>query len=55
MIEKSEVFKCKQCEVIVAVLKGGNGELVCCGDKMNEVTPGEAKRLVHGMQRPGSP
>ena len=55
MIEKSEVFKCEQCEVIVTVLQGGNGELSCCGGKMSEVTPDEAKRLVHGMQRPGTP
>lgn len=55
MMEKSEVFKCENCEVIVAVLQGGRGELMCCDNKMKEVTPDEAKRLVHGMQRPGTP
>lgn len=55
MMEKSEVFKCEHCEVIVAVLQGGSGELTCCDNKMKEVTPDEAKRLVHGMQRPGTP
>ena len=55
MTEKSEVFKCKQCGAIVAVLVGGDGELTCCDNKMKEVTPVEAKKLIHNMQRPGTP
>ena len=55
MTNKSEVFKCMKCEAIVAVLNGGDGALSCCDNKMKEVTPDEAKRWIHGMQRPGSP
>ena len=33
----------------------GKGELVCCDQKMVEVTPDKAKKLIHEMARPGSP
>ncbi|MDX2455274.1 desulfoferrodoxin FeS4 iron-binding domain-containing protein [Desulfosarcina sp.] len=55
MTTKSEVFKCEDCGAIVAVITGGKGELTCCGKKMAEVTPDKAKKLIHGMSRPGSP
>jgi desulfoferrodoxin-like iron-binding protein len=58
-MEKSQVYKCKQCEALVAVLNQGKGEgeLTCCGKKMINVTPSEAKRLSqqYGMSRPGTP
>jgi len=34
MAEKHEVYKCDICGNIVAVLHGGGGELVCCGQPM---------------------
>jgi superoxide reductase len=55
MTTQSEVFKCKVCGAIVAVITGGKGELVCCDRKMIEVTPNKAKKLIHGMARPGTP
>lgn len=55
MTTKSQVYKCTACGAIVAVVVGGKGELVCCDQKMVEVTPDEAKKLMHGMTRPGSP
>jgi desulfoferrodoxin-like iron-binding protein len=55
MTTKSQVYKCTACGAIVAVVTGGKGELVCCDQKMVEVTPDEAKRLIYGMTRPGSP
>ena len=55
MTTKSEVFKCAACGAIVAVITGGKGELVCCDQKMVEVTPDKAKKLIHGMARPGTP
>jgi desulfoferrodoxin-like iron-binding protein len=55
MTTKSEVFKCKACGAIVAVIAGGKGELVCCDQKMAEVTPDKAKKLIHEMNRPGTP
>ena len=55
MSKKSDVFKCPECKHIVAVLQSGKGELQCCGKTMVNVTPDEAKRLLHDMQRPGAP
>ena len=55
MSAKSEVYKCKACGAIVAVITGGKGELTCCDQKMAEVTPDKAKRLIHDMARPGTP
>ena len=58
-MEKSQVFKCSQCKVLVAVLSPGEGkgELSCCGQKMVNVTPDEAKRISkqYGMAVPGTP
>lgn len=58
-MEKSEVYKCSQCEALVAVLSQGKGEgeLSCCGNKMTNVTPTEAKRISkqYGMTVPGTP
>ena len=55
MTTKSEVFKCKVCGAIIAVITGGKGELACCSQKMTEVTPDRAKRLIHDITRPGAP
>ncbi len=55
MSKKSDVHKCEKCGCIVAVLTGGEGDLVCCDRQMNKVTPDEAKKLTHGMGRPGTP
>lgn len=58
-MEKSQVFKCNKCQVLVAVLSEGDGkgELSCCGQKMMNVTPDEAKRISKqfGMAVPGTP
>ena len=53
--QESAVYKCDQCGCIVSVLKGGDGDLVCCGQNMREVTPDEAKKLSHDLSRPGAP
>lgn len=55
MTTKAEVYKCKVCGAIIAVITGGKGELACCSQKMAEVTPDKAKRLIHDMTRPGAP
>ncbi len=55
MTTKSDVHKCKNCGCIVTVINGGDGNLSCCGRLMEMVTPSEAKKLVHGMSRPGAP
>ncbi len=56
-MEKSDVYKCENCETIITILKGGEGELSCCEKKMMNVTPDEGKRLMQqfGMTRPGAP
>lgn len=55
MTRKAGVHKCAACGCIVSVLKGGDGDLTCCGEKMREVTPDEAKKLSFGLSRPGAP
>lgn len=55
MTEKADVHKCQDCGCIVTVMKGGTGNLSCCGKKMLVVTPDEAKKLSFGMARPGAP
>lgn len=37
MAEKLEVYKCSACGNIVEVLRGGKGELVCCGEPMKNM------------------
>ena len=37
MAEKLEIYKCEVCGNIVQVLKGGAGELVCCGEIMKHL------------------
>ena len=38
MAKKLEVYKCMICGNIVEVLHGGDGELVCCGEPMKNLT-----------------
>ena len=37
MAEKLEIYKCMVCGNIVEVLHGGDGELVCCGQPMENL------------------
>jgi superoxide reductase len=37
MAERSQVYKCEACGNIVEVLAGGAGELVCCGEAMEQL------------------
>jgi superoxide reductase len=37
MAERLEVYECKICGNIVEVLRGGQGELVCCGQPMEKL------------------
>ncbi len=34
MAQKAEIYKCMSCGIIVEVLDGGGGTLVCCGQDM---------------------
>jgi len=48
MAEKLEVYKCAVCGNIVEVLHGGAGELVCCGQPMENLT---AKTADEGREK----
>jgi len=37
MANRGDVYKCELCGNIVEVLHGGTGELVCCGQAMNQL------------------
>ena len=37
MAEKMEVYKCDLCGNVIEVLHGAGGELVCCGQPMNNL------------------
>lgn len=49
MIEKKQIYRCKECGNIVEVLFAGGGELVCCGQPMTLVTENtvEASKEKH--------
>ncbi len=37
MAERLEVYECELCDNVVTVLRGGMGELVCCGQPMEKL------------------
>ena len=39
MTEKLEIYRCKICRNTVQVILNGEGELVCCGEKMGKLVP----------------
>ena len=39
MTEKFEIYKCQICGNVVQVLLNGVGDLVCCGEKMEHLSP----------------
>lgn len=51
--KKGEVYKCEVCGNVVAVLQGGDGDLVCCGEEMGLVSENEAKNFWSGLPKPG--
>jgi superoxide reductase len=48
MAERLQVYKCSICGNIVEVLTGGDGELVCCGEPMANLT---AKSADQGKEK----
>lgn len=58
-MDKSDVYKCENCETLVSILKAGKIEanLHCCGGEMVNVTPPAESRISSskGMARPGAP
>jgi len=51
---KGEVYKCNICGNVVAVLHGGDGDLVCCGEEMQLMPAGEAENFWAGLPKPGA-
>jgi superoxide reductase len=51
--KKGEVYKCEACGNVVAVLQGGDGDLVCCGEDMKLVSESDAKNFWSGLPKPG--
>lgn len=50
MAEEMQMYKCSICGNLVSVVEAGDGELVCCGkkmDKLNEKTSREEKAEKH--------
>lgn len=37
MVERLEVYECELCDNVVVVVRGGEGELVCCGEPMEKL------------------
>jgi len=36
--QKLEIYKCRVCGIVVEVLDGGEGQMICCGEKMMKLT-----------------
>ena len=58
-MEKSDVYKCENCETLISILKTGkeDGRLKCCEQQMVNVTPPAEMRISgsRDMARPGAP
>jgi desulfoferrodoxin-like iron-binding protein len=52
--KKGEVYKCETCGNVVAVLQGGDGDLVCCGEEMERLSESDAKDFWGGLPKPGA-
>lgn len=52
---KDEIYKCDTCGNVAYMLKGGDGDLVCCGENMRPLDKEEAKEFTDSMPKPGSP
>jgi superoxide reductase len=46
MASDNEYYVCDICGIVVQVLRGGSGTLVCCGEDMRRVTEAEARKLA---------
>jgi superoxide reductase len=46
MTQKGQVYRCNICGNVVSVLQKGDGDLVCCGEKMELLKPEEAKKFA---------
>ena len=54
MVQNGEVYKCEICDSIVAVIQGGDGNLVCCEEEMQLVNENDAKEFMAGLPKIGA-
>ena len=54
MVQNGEVYKCEICDSTVAVIQGGDGNLVCCGEEMELVNESESKEFMAGLPKIGA-
>ena len=45
MTQENEHYYCETCGIVVLVLKGGGGTLVCCGQDMTGISEEEARKM----------
>ncbi|NIA20777.1 MAG: desulfoferrodoxin FeS4 iron-binding domain-containing protein [Anaerolineaceae bacterium] len=45
MAEKNEYYHCEICDMVVKVLQGGGGTLVCCGQDMTAISEEQAREM----------
>ena len=48
MTAENEFYYCEICGIVVRVLHGGSGTLVCCEQDMTKISEDEAKKLAAG-------
>ncbi len=46
MTEKLEIYRCKICRNTVQIILNGEGELVCCGEKMEKLVPNTTENVT---------
>ncbi|MGD2187378.1 MAG: desulfoferrodoxin FeS4 iron-binding domain-containing protein [Desulfobacterales bacterium] len=51
MAKKGEAYRCEICGNVVAVVQGGDGDLVCCGENMQRVSESDAKDFLSGLPK----
>lgn len=39
MTELNQIYKCNHCGIMVEIIHAGKGSLICCGEKMELITP----------------
>jgi desulfoferrodoxin-like iron-binding protein len=54
MTKKAEVYECEICGNVVAVIKAGDGDLVCCGEEMKLVSGERSKEFYAGLPKVGA-
>jgi len=48
MTSENEFYHCEICGIVVRVLHGGSGTLVCCEQEMTKISEADAKKMAGG-------